>query len=118
MEELIKISDDSPTEKSLKPENENSVEGIKFDVLINHPYKYTEMEFFKEVHFNRRGKKHLKIETYSLKRLGLAKRYGWGIHINKDKKIAIVPCESEKYKKLLKDPKVKKIAAYRNKRKS
>ena len=118
MEELIKISDDSPTEKSLKPENENSVEGIKFDVLINHPYKYTEIEFFKEVHFNRRGKKHLKLETYSLKRLGLAKRYGWGVHIDADKKIAIVPCESEKYNNLLTDPKVKKSNAYRNKKKS
>jgi hypothetical protein len=118
MEELIKISEDSPTKKSLKPENENSVEAIKFDVLINHPYEYTEMEFFKEVHFNRRGKKHLKIETYSLKRLGLAKKYGWGVHINAEEKIAIVPCESEKYKILLNDHKVKISNAYRNKKKS
>lgn len=117
MEELIKISDDSPTEKSLKPENENTVEYIKFEVLIDNPYKYTEKEFFKEVQFNRRGKKHLKIETYSLKRLGLAKRFGWGVDINKAKKIAIIPCESKEYTALLNDPKVKKSNAYRNNRK-
>ena len=118
MEELIRISEDSPTDKSLIPENEGTVEHIKFHVLIDNPYKYTEREFFEEVHFNRRGKKHLKIETYSLKRVGLAKRYGWGIHINKDKKIALVPCDSEKYAALLNDPKVKKSKAYRNSKKN
>jgi len=117
MEELIKISEDSPTEKSLKPEKEGTVEYIKFEVLIDNPYKYTAKEFFEEVHFNRRGKKHLKIETYSLKRLGLAKRYGWGIHINSAKKIAIIPCESKRYATLLKDPNVKKSNAYRSKKK-
>lgn len=115
MEQLIKISEDSPTTKSLKPENENTVEYIKFEVLFKNPYRYTEREFYEEVHYNIRGKKHLKIETYSLKRIGLVKRYGWGIHIDKDKKIAIIPCESEKYTFLLNDPKVKKKNAYRNK---
>ena len=116
MEELIQISEDSPTNKSLKPEKEGTVEFIKFEVLYKNPYKYTKDEFFEEVHFNRRGKKHLKIGAYSLKRMGLAKRYGWGVHINEDKKIAIIPCESERYKALLNDPKVKKTNACRNKR--
>lgn len=115
MEELIKISEDSPTDKCLRPENEGTVEYIKFQVLIDSPYKYNEKEFFEEVHFNQRGKKHLRIETYSLKRVGLAKRYGWGIHINENKKIALVPCDSKKYTDLLNDPKVKKSKAYRNK---
>ena len=117
-EELIQISEDSPTTFSLKPEREGTVEYIKYEVLIDNPYKYTAKEFFEEVHFNRRGKKHLKIETYSLKRLGLAKRYGWGIHINKEQKIAMIPCESEKYRSLLNDPNVKKSNAYRTKRKT
>lgn len=118
MEELIKISEDSPTDKSLRPENEGTVEYIKFQVLIDSPYKYTEKEFFEEVHFNRRRKKHLKVETYLLKRAGLAKRYGWGIHINEDKKIALVPCDSAKYIALLNDPTVKKSKAYRNSKKN
>jgi hypothetical protein len=115
MEQLIIISEDSPTNKSLRPDNENTVEHIKFEVLYNNPYRYTENEFFKEVHYNIRGKRHLKIESYSIKRMGLVKRYGWGIHINEDKKIAIIPCESDRYTSLLNNPNVEKKKAYRNK---
>jgi len=118
MEELIIISEDSPTDKSLRPDNEGTVDYIKFQVLSESPYKYTEKEFFEEVHFKRRKKKHLRVETYSLKRVGLAKRYGWGIHINEDKRIALVPCDSEQYIALLNDPTVKKSKAYRNSEKN
>ena len=118
MEELIKISEDSPTSNSLRPIKKNTVEYIKFDILSEYPYKFTEEEFFEEVHFNRRKKYNLKIKTYSLKRLGLVKRYGWGIHINEKGTIAMIPCESEQYKTLLNNPKVKKSKAYRNKGKN
>lgn len=116
MEELITISDDSPANKSIIPENNGTVPYIKYDVLVSSPYKYTAREFFEEVHFVRRNRRHLKIERYSLKRIHLLKKYGWGLHINENKKIALIPCESEKYRQLLEDPSVKKTKAYRNNR--
>lgn len=114
MEELIQIAEDSPTNSCTKPEKAGTVEYIKFNLLVENPYKFTEREFFEEVHYKIRGKKHLKIETYSLKRVGLAKRYGWGIHIDACSRIALVPCNSEKYLALLNDPCVKKSKCYRN----
>ncbi len=117
MEELITISEDSPTNKSIVPINDGTIPYIKYDVLVSNPYRYTEIEFFKEVHFVRRKKKYLKIESYSIKRMHLLKKYGWGVHINYEKKIAIIPCESERYRALADNPAVKKSKAYRNNKK-
>lgn len=116
MEELITISEDSPTDRSIIPENNGTISYIKYDVLISNPYEYNEREFFQEVHFVRRRKKYLKIEQYNLKRMDLLKKYGWGVHIDLNKKIAIIPCESQCYNELLNDNSVKKSKAYRNKK--
>jgi len=116
MEELITISEDSPTNTSIVPENNGTISYIKYDVLISNPYEYTAKEFFKEVHFVRRNMRHLNIASYSLKRMQLLKKYGWGVHINDTQKIALIPCESSEYAKLLADPSVEKSKAYRNNR--
>ncbi len=113
MEKLITLSEDSPTKHSIIPENDGTIPFITYEVLITNPYRYTEKDFFKEVHHVRRNKKHLKIDSYSLKRRLLLKKYGWGAHINENLKIAI-PCESIRYKELLDSKIVKKSKAYRN----
>lgn len=46
----------------------------------------------------------------------LAKRYGWGIHHNKDGKVAIFSVDSPEYNKLLVDEKISKTKAMRLKR--
>jgi hypothetical protein len=46
----------------------------------------------------------------------LTKRYGWGVHSNKEGKIAIVGVESEEYQKFLADESIIKIKAMRSKR--
>lgn len=114
--ELIQISEDSPVSKSTHPYKKGTIEYLKYEVLTAQPYVYSANEFFEEIHFNIRGRRNLKIETYSLKRIGLAKRYGWGIHINSNGKIGLIACESPKYEELLKDPNVRKSRACRNKK--
>ena len=114
MEKLITISEDSPTDRSIAPENKRTISYIKYDLLISNPYTYSEREFFQEVHFVRRGKTHLKIENYNLKRMALVKKYGWGVHVDLNEKIAIIPCESPRYNQLLNDKSVMKMRAYRN----
>ncbi|SDP61289.1 DUF6157 family protein [Desulforhopalus singaporensis] len=114
MEQLITISEDSPTTTSIIPENDGTLPYLKYEILISNPYCYTELEFFKEVHHVKRNKPHLKIDSYRLRRMHLPKRFGWGVHINEQKKIAIIPCESAQYQKLLEDESVKKLGAYRN----
>jgi hypothetical protein len=117
MEQLITSSEDSPTDKSIVPVNDGTISFIKYDVLKSNPYKYNAQEFFYEVHCERRNKRNLKIENYSLQRMQLLKKLGWGLHIDKNKKIALIPCESTQYMKMLKNNKIKKIKAYRNKKK-
>ncbi|WP_228408674.1 DUF6157 family protein [Chryseobacterium sp. JV274] len=47
----------------------------------------------------------------------LVKRYGFGIHHNKDKKVALFPIESKEYQDFLNDTSVTKTKAMRSKRK-
>src|SRR6266566_2703217 len=59
--------------------------------------------------FLRKGHPHLRVSA-------LAKRYGWGIHNNAERKIALVAVESPEYKRLMKDPRTTKIKAFRSRR--
>jgi hypothetical protein len=116
-EELIEVATDSPAKRSEEPPDsspEKRVDRIEYEVLAENPYKFTEREFYYEVNVVRRKRSDLKIESRSIKRLPLVKKYGWGIHRNADGKLALVACESSRYKELLADPLVKKTRAYRN----
>jgi len=76
----------------------------QYKVLSQHLYEYTEGELSHEVHIVRRGKQEgeLQLHKYDLKRSQLGKKYGWGIHYNEDRKLAIVGCETEEYERLAK----------------
>ena len=56
--------------------------------------------------------KTLKLDTYKLQRSELCSLLGWGIHGDEQGKLALVPAESDEYKKLLNDPKINKKNAY------
>ncbi len=116
MEQLITISEDSPTRSSIIPKDDGTLPFLKYITLTENPYKFSELEFFKEVHHIIRKKTHLKVDSYSIKRMHLVKKYGWGVHINAAKKIALIPCDSDKYTQLLDDEDIQKLKAYRNKK--
>ena len=46
----------------------------------------------------------------------LAKRYGWGIHIDSHGRVALVAVESEEYQRLAADPALRHVRAFRTKR--
>jgi hypothetical protein len=102
-EELIEVSEDSPVKFSVEPPDNSpnkTIARVSYEVLIENPYKYTEREFYYEVHVVRRNMSHLKHDKYNIKRLLLVKDYGWGIHRNEHGKIALVAMESPRYKEL------------------
>jgi len=113
---LIQVAEDCPVNKGVKPEPENGIAYVGYDELSRNPYKYTELEFYKQVHHIRRNKPELKIETYDIRRNALCKKYGWGVHINESGALALVGCETDKYKELLKNVMVDKVDAFRNRR--
>lgn len=47
----------------------------------------------------------------------ITKQYGWGIHCDKDGKIAMYGAETDAYKKFIADQSIKKVRAMRSKRK-
>ena len=46
----------------------------------------------------------------------LAKRYGWGIHIDSHGRVALVAIESAEYQRLATDPALRHVRAFRTKR--
>jgi hypothetical protein len=99
---------------------------VEYGLLVEHPYTCTEEDIAFEVYavlhdipkvsrpkeremFLSKGHPHLRVSA-------LAKRYGWGIHNNAEGKIALIAVESPDYKRLLKDPHITKIKAFRSKR--
>jgi hypothetical protein len=46
----------------------------------------------------------------------LAKRYGWGIHVDSHGRVALVAVESAEYQRLAADPALRHVRAFRSKR--
>lgn len=109
---LITISESSSKKSQVPLTKNKSVKELIYQVLKDKPYHYKQYDLFEEVHFNIRKKKELNILTYKLQRSELCSLLGWGIHGNEEGKLALIPAESEKYKKLLNNAKIKKKKAY------
>ncbi|OGU11433.1 MAG: hypothetical protein A2075_22730 [Geobacteraceae bacterium GWC2_58_44] len=117
VEELIEVAEDSPATSSVIPSDgtPKTIARVKYEVLTENPYRYTEREFFKVVHFDIRGRRDLKIESYNIKRAALVRQFGWGIHRSVNGTLALIPMESPRYKELQGMVAVKKTKAYRTK---
>lgn len=127
---LIQIAEDSPTNSGEMPPEKpkgKSVANLQFEMLYESPYQYTSDEVLFTVYATRKEfpKKEWAAERDIYFSKGqpcfraspLTKRYGWGVHSNKEGKIAIFGAETKEYEKLVSDSSVKKTAAMRSKRK-
>lgn len=112
-EEIIEVAEDYKGQFAQEPPDctPKTISRIEYELLIANPYKFTERELFHEVHVVQRNKPHLKINSYNIKRCLLVQSLGWGIHRNRDGKLALVVPESEQYKEL--QGSVKRSKSYR-----
>jgi hypothetical protein len=128
---LVEVADDCPVSAAQVPQargGKKTKAVVEYELLVEHPYTYTEEDIAYEVYavlhdipyanwpterkkFLSKGHPHLRVSA-------LAKRYGWGIHNNADGKIALVALESSEYKRLLQDPRITKVKAFRTTRAS
>lgn len=124
---LITIAEDSPTHTSIVPDlSKPSVAAQQFQWITERPYELTSDDvIFRRVAEKQGIADHLRQSAQAeyfhtgracLRTSPLAKQYGWGIHANEDGKIALVAAESETYKTLIADDRVKKVTAMRSKR--
>lgn len=116
---FIIAADDSPTEKSIVPQEKGgkkTVAVIQYELLADHPYEYTQEDVLFQTHVRHKeipaaemkaqGKK-LREQFFSkeqpcLRTSPLARKYGWGFHFDPEGKVALYPVESKEYKQLSK----------------
>jgi len=126
---FIQVADDCPAAKGETPPQKGkarSVANIQFDMLHDHPYQYTSDDVLFQVyaeknHIPEKEKKTAREAFFSkgqpcFRASPLTKRYGWGVHSNHEGKIALYGCESEEYRRLSSDPKLKTVKAMKSAR--
>jgi hypothetical protein len=121
---FIVVADDCPATTGEVPptkENAKTVANIQFELVSKNPYKFTSDDVFFKVFAERNDltKGELKEAREKFFSKGqpcfcaspLTKRYGWGVHSDKDGKIAIYGCDTNEYKKFSKDKSLKVVKA-------
>jgi len=128
---FIAVADDCPVNKAEVPPVkgfDKTVANIEYDMLADHPYKFTSDDVLFKVYaikhglsdegINKEREKFFSKSQACLRASPLAKRYGWGIASNEHQKVAIFPVESDAYKKLLADDSKTQLKAMRSKKES
>jgi hypothetical protein len=126
---FIEVAEDCPATKGEIPplkDNKKSVANLQFEMLHEHPYKFTSDDILFAVFATR---KEIPEEELAEQRAlffskgqpcfrasPLTKRYGWGIHSNEEGKIAMFSVELEAYQKFIADDSIVKKKAMRSKR--
>ena len=126
---LIEIAEDCPAVSGEFPPirgNKKSVANLQFEMLHDHPYKFTSDDILFSVFATRKEipQKDLDEQRHLFFLKGqpcfraspLPKRYGWGVHSNEEGKIALVAVGSKAYQRFVADESVIKTKAMRSKR--
>ena len=124
---FIEVAEDCPATQGEVPPvkgDAKTVANLQFDLISKNPYKFTSDDVLFQVYADRND---LVKEEYEearnsyfskgqacLRASPLTKRYGWGVHSNKDGKIALFGCETSEYKKLSKDKALKIVKAMKS----
>jgi len=126
---FIEIADDCPVTSGEVPPvkgDNKTVAYLQFDLISKHPYQFTSDDVFFQVFANKNDLteneyKKAREKFFSkgqpcFRASPLTKRYGWGIHSDKDDKIALYSCDTAAYKKLATDSSIKVVKAMRSKK--
>ncbi|WP_341224765.1 DUF6157 family protein [uncultured Arcticibacterium sp.] len=126
---FIEIAEDCPTANSEIPPlkgKKKSLANLQFEMVFENPYKYTSDEVFYAIHVLRKeipeGEREEQKKAFFSKgqpcfrASPLTKRYGWGLHSNKEGKIALYEKGSKEYQDFVNDDSVIKKKAMRSKR--
>lgn len=126
---FIEVAGDCPVTKAEIPQPKGGKKTqvlLEYEMIANHPYKYTEEDVSFETYALRHDipkatwpaerKKYLAEDHPCLRGSALGKRYGWGIHNDAEGRVALVPVESAAYKKFAADPTLQHVQALRSKR--
>ncbi len=124
---FILVADDSPALSGEIPPAKiagPTVASLQFEMISRHPYEYNSDEVVFEVYavkqdLTKSERPAARDAFFSkgqpcLRASPLTKRYGWGVHFNKEGKMALVGCETKMYKKFAGDKGITKLKAMRS----
>lgn len=126
---FVEAAEDCPVLAAEVPKakgGSKTVPVLQYEMISNHPYRYTQEDVLFEVHAIRseipeEQRQAARAAFFSkgqpcLRTSSLGKRYGWGIHHNAEGKIALYAIESEEYQSLREDAGLKHVKAMRSSR--
>lgn len=124
---FIEIADDCPATSGEIPPvklDTKTVANIQFEMVKKNPYKFTSDDILFQVFADKNDLtkseyKKAREQFFSkgqpcFRASPLTKRYGWGVHNDKDGKMAIFGAESTEYKKFSKDKTLKVVKAMKS----
>jgi len=127
---LIEVAEDTKATSGTVPPikgTRKTVANYEFELVSKNPYKYTSDDVFFFVYAERNevpeSQQKQEREVFFSKgrpcfrASPLTKAYGWGVHSNKEGKVAIYGVESKEYSKFVKDGKIEKRKAMRSRKK-
>lgn len=127
---FIEVAEDCPAIIGEIPKikgDTKTVAAIQFEIIHKNPYKFTSDDVLFQIFADKNDLTKLehaaaREQFFSkgqacLRASPLTKRYGWGIHNNKEGKIALYGVETPEYQKFLKDENLKVVKAMRTSKK-
>lgn len=123
---FIEVAEDCSMEVAEIPSSKGdkkTIAKMQYDMIVQNPYQFTSDDVFFQIYADRNdltmaeylaAREHFFSKGQACFRASpLTKRYGFGVHANKEGKIAIFGRETKEYENLLNNPTVKKVKAMR-----
>ena len=126
---FIEVAEDCPAQVSQIPKAKGDTKTIaqmQYDLIAKNPYRFTSDDVLFTVYamkndLTKAEYKNARVLFFSkgqpcMRASPLTKRFGFGVHADKEGKIALYGIETKAYQQFLKDHSVKKIRAMRTKK--
>lgn len=123
---FIEVSEDTKANCAIIPVSKGGKKTIaerEYEIIGGHPYKFTSDDVLFQVYADRNDIPPSAYETEKARFFAkgqacfraspLTKNYGFGLHADKDGKIALVGMETEAYRTFLENTQIKKVKAMR-----
>jgi hypothetical protein len=124
---FIEVADDCPATSGEVPPTKGdtkTVASIQFEMVSKNPYKFTSDDILFQVFADRNNLTNSEYQKAReqffskgqpcFRASALTKRYGWGVHYDKDGKMAIFGVESAEYEQYSKNKSLKVVKAMRS----
>src|SRR5690606_28003369 len=126
---FIAVADDCPALNGEVPPmrgGKKSAANIAFEMIVNHPYKYTSDDVVFQIYTERNDLRPDELEKARqqyfskgqpcLRASPLTKRYGWGVHSDARGRVALYGRETPEYERFLQDEGTKVVKAMKSAR--